>query len=253
MALAVSVGAFLVGYGISALSFTRGTAPTDVVLVPDVRTMELAQAEREMARAGLESAVSDSFPNPEVAAGAVLTQTPLPGQEVSPGVEVQLIVSTGRARPSVPEVEAMPLTLATRALQTAGFDVLVEQDSAPGDLGRVVGVEPPAGTPLELPATVRLRIGGGYRIVEMPMLVGMQEERARETIEELGLEVGSIEYEEVEADQPGDVVEQRPAPGDSVATGSAVELRVSAPSRRGVIRGRLGSISEDEDETGAQR
>jgi eukaryotic-like serine/threonine-protein kinase len=241
---AVALGAFGIGYLVSALSFRVGAAPAAVVMVPDVREMQLNDAERAMTAAGLEVEVGDSFPNVDLPSGAVLTQSPLPGQEVSPGAAVRLIVSTGRPRPVVPEVEAMPLTLATRALTTAGFEVVVESDSAPGELGRVVAVDPPSGTAVPLPATVRLQVGGGYQIIEMPALLGMLEESAREMLLGIGLAVGQVEYEDSEFGQPGGVVAQVPEPGDSVATGTAVDLRIATPSSPDIIRGTLGAAGD---------
>src|SRR5690606_26323590 len=238
----IAVIAFLIGYVISAISFTAGDAPAAVVLVPDVRELQLDAATRAMVAAGLEPEVGDSFPNVEIPAGAVIAQTPLPGEEVSPGGAVRLIVSTGPPRTIVPEVEAMPLTLAIRALETSGFEVVVEQDTFPGELGTVVGVEPAPGTPLHLPATVRLQVGSGFEIIEMPTLIGMLEETAVQILEELGLQVAEVVYEDSEFGEPGGVVAQFPAPGDSVATGTSVELRVTTPDAEDDddIRGRLG-------------
>ncbi|MQA92184.1 MAG: PASTA domain-containing protein [Gemmatimonas sp.] len=236
----VAMGAFAIGYLVSALSFRVGAAASSVVLVPDVREMQVEDAEGAMTSLGLEVEVGDSFPNPNVPGGAVLAQTPLPGEEVSPGAAVRLIISTGRPRPVVPDIDAMPISLATRALETAGFEVLVEQDSTPGDSGRVVGVDPPPGTSIPLPATVRLRVGGGYEIVEMPTLIGMPERTAREMLTEIGLAPGGVAYEDGEFGQAGKVVGQVPEPGDSVATGTSVDLRVNTPRPLDVFDGNPG-------------
>lgn len=225
---AVVLGTFGLGFGVTALSFSGG-AGVEVATVPDLRDMTLNQAERALDRSDLEIAVTDSFPNPDTPAGAILAQSPLPGQEVSPGSEVQVFLSTGARRPAVPSVSGMPLVLATRALQTAGFEVLVEEAEGEGPRGRVIGTEPQAGSALRLPATVRLLVSSGPAMVEMPAVVGMAEDQARETLEAAGLSVTEILYVASDPEARGSVVAQEPAPADSVLPGTSVRLRVANP------------------------
>jgi eukaryotic-like serine/threonine-protein kinase len=230
--LVVGVGltAFVVGFGLTALAFTRGRAPADVVMVPDLRDVQLAEARRRLSAGGLQLEVGDSFPNPNIPPGAILAQTPLPGQEVSPGAQVTVIVSTGQLRPTVPDVEAMPVILATRTLQTAGFDVLVEEAVGEGQPGRVVSVSPAAGTPVTLPATVVVRVGAALPETAIPTVIGMREEAAKQTIEAAGFVVGEIVYVESEFGEPGGVVSQEPAPGSSAPSGAHIRLQVNFPA-----------------------
>jgi eukaryotic-like serine/threonine-protein kinase len=246
LVVAVGLVAFVIGFGVTALSFTRAGAPAEVVMVPDVREMRLDEARRLTSAAGLELTVGDSFPNPDTPAGAVLAQSPLPGREVSHGAEVRVILSTGQRRPTVPQVEAMPLSLATRALQAAGFDVQVEQAPGEGQVGRVVGVDPAPGTPLALPATVRVFIGAPTHELQMPSLIGMQEASAREAVEAAGLELSEVVYESSVFGEPGGVVAQDPPPGEIIEPGARVRLRVTehAQDRPGTLgRAQPGALS----------
>jgi eukaryotic-like serine/threonine-protein kinase len=207
LVVAVGLAAFLIGFAITALAFTGGRAPADVVMVPDVREMQIADARRSMSAAGLGVELGDSFPNP-LPVGTVLAQSPLPGREVSPGIDVRLVLSSGPPRPSVPDVEAMPLALATRALQTAGFDVRVEEAPGEGSVGRVVAMNPAAGTPLQLPATVVLRVGAGAPLSTVPGVIGMLEDDAREALLGAGLSIGGVDYQSSEFGEAGGVVSQ---------------------------------------------
>jgi beta-lactam-binding protein with PASTA domain len=226
--LGVAAGAFILGYAFTALSFRTGGAPTGVVLVPDVRDRPVAEARRAMEAEDLTVVVGDSFPNAMVPAGAVLTQSPLPGREVSPGTEVRLILSTGPVSPTVPQVGSMTVSAATMALQNAGFSVVVEQAAAEGQPGRIISTQPAAGTRVPLPATVRIQVAGPRPRVAVPTLIGMLEEDAREMVSGLGLELGEVVYEESEFGEPGSVTSQEPAPGDSVNVGTPVRIRVTA-------------------------
>src|SRR5690606_5280100 len=49
----VGFGAFAIGFGVTALSFNTGGAPSDVVMVPDVRELTVEQARAAARRAGL--------------------------------------------------------------------------------------------------------------------------------------------------------------------------------------------------------
>ena len=232
----VGVGgaAFLMGYVLTAISFRTGGAPTEVVLVPDVRDRPVAEAADMMRAEDLTVVVGDSFPNAAVPAGAVLTQSPLPGREVSPGTEVRLIVSTGPLSPVVPQVGSMTVAAATQALQNAGFEVLVEEATGEGQPGRIVATIPAAGTRVSLPARVRLRVGGQRSRVAVPTLIGMLEETARSSITALGLQLGEVVYEQSEFGEPGSVTSQEPAPGDSVNVGTPVRIRVTAQASAGL-------------------
>lgn len=227
--LGIAVFAFGVGYAISAFAFTTAAAPADVVLVPDLREMSLAEATRRVEREGLTLAIGDSLPNREVAAGAVLAQTPLPGNEVGAGAEVRIILSTGPVKAPVPDVSTMSIALATRALETAGFTVRIEEAPGKAEPGEVAGVEPQAGTPIELPAEVVLYVGALPPFVFMPDLVGSSEDAAREALEAAGLVIDEVRYESVSNMTPYTVVAQEPMAGDSIDTGSAVRLRVTMP------------------------
>lgn len=227
IALGIALGAFVIGYGVTSLAFISGRDHSEVVTVPDVRETQFTDATRILARAGLEGIVSDSFPNPNIEAGAVIAQTPLPGQEVGPGAQVNIIVSSGPQRPEVPDVSTMALALATRALQTAGFEVLVE-DAEPGDgpRGQIVEVVPAPGTALALPTTVRLRIGVGLGDFPMPLLVGMGEAAARDTLAALDLVLAEVVYDAGDDTPPLEVMAQDPVPGDTVSEGRSVRLRL---------------------------
>jgi len=225
LVLATGAIAFLIGYGITVLTFRGSAAPADVVMVPDVTRLPAEEGGLMMQAAGLAMVVGDSLPNPDVPAGAILAQTPLPGYEVAPGAEVRVILSTGSPRPTVPEVEAMPVALATRALQAAGFDVLIAE--AAGPVGQVMGTDPPSGTSIRIPATIRLLVGAGVSLVAVPDLRGMREADARQALLELGIDVGEVNYQPLQTGRPNEVVEQSPAPGEEVAPGTPVDLRVN--------------------------
>lgn len=225
----VAILSFGVGYGITAMAFTAGGAGADVALVPDVREMTLADAERRLSRAGFPMVVSDSFPNIGIPLGSVLAQSPLPGQEVAAGAEISVILSTGQPRPIVPDVASMSISMAIRSLEAAGFGVSMEDAPGEGSPGHIVGTVPEAGTPLPIPASVVIRVGASPLFVNMPLVLGMPEDSAVVSLEAAGLRVAEVRYEADASTPPYRVVFQDPAPGDSLDFQSAVRIRVSMP------------------------
>lgn len=226
--IGLGVGAFLFGYLITALVFFGGSGRPEVASVPDLRELTQRQAERALEREGLELAVSDTLPHPEIRAGAVLTQTPLPGREVVPGSEVRVILSTGRPLRVVPDVTALGRVQAERVLSAAGFRVEVVEAPAPRAAGQVLAIDPAPGTRVPTPAPVRLTVSAGPPMVAVPQVVGLGLENARAALEGAGLRLGEVEWEPVGLDQPEVVLIQTPAPGDSARMGTRVTVRAAA-------------------------
>jgi eukaryotic-like serine/threonine-protein kinase len=225
--LGIGILGFVFGYGLTALLFFRGTSYPNVVTVPELRNLSGDAAQRTLNRLGLEIQVGDSLPNPEVPQGAVLAQTPLPGREVAPGTSVRVILSLGPQRRPVPEVLALREAQARQILEAAGFEVVAEEVTDPSPAGRVVDVQPAAGSLVALAGRVRLRVSTGPPFVEVPDVVGLDEQDARGALRDAGFAVGEVEYLFSIRGVEGEVLYQEPLPGDSARAGSPVRLRVA--------------------------
>lgn len=221
------LGAFLLGYAVVALLMWITAPRREVVTVPDLRQMPLSRAERALDRADLEMEVGDSLPNAEVGAGGVVAQSPLPGREVAPGSSVRVIISTGRERRAVPNVELLTREQALRVLSASGFRVAEDTVPNPRGAGRVLGTEPAAGRVVQVPGLVRLLISAGPPMVAVPALVGLREEELIPALRRVGLRLADPEYRFAPDGEPGLVLDQRPAPGDSVRMGAAVRAVIA--------------------------
>ena len=221
------VPTFLVGYLLTAFLFFGGGSRADVVTVPDVRALEMGDARESLDDSELELVVGDSLPNPTIPAGAVVAQSPLPGQEVAPETQVRVILSQGPERRVVPRVEGYPPSQAERMLAASGFQVSVQRVSDLRAAGRVVGTSPQAGSSVRMPAAVRLLVSAGPPIVAMPSVTGLLESEARPVLEGVGLRVGEV-VPELRLDvASGMVLAQSPAAGDSIPAGRGVRLFVA--------------------------
>lgn len=242
--LLFGLGAAVVGVGSGYLFATQVAYPgpvmevADFTEVPDLRGLSLDEAVGSLSSVDLESGTVDSIRHPEVEEGTVLGQTPLPGQLAIHRGTVDLTVSLGPESRPVPDVTRLVASRAVTVLESTGFEVEVDSVEADVAAGRVVETGPPAGEVLDLPGVVHLTVSLGPPLVEMPDLVGMQEEEARAALDSLGLEVGEVDTAFRFGFNQGEVLEQLPEAGEEVPRGSTVRMVVG---RRGFFRDPPGS------------
>jgi serine/threonine-protein kinase len=229
----VAAAGLALGYLIAVfLLFPAPGPPRDVREIPDLRERTVLAAERVIEEAGLVTGRVRTIRHPSIDSNAVIGQSPLPSQLARAGDTVDLVVSLGPERRRVPEVRRLRGDRAADLLVATGFGVVVDSVDSPIARGRVIDIEPAEGTPLTLPGEVRLTVSLGPPTVRMPMILGMLEEEARDTLAVLGLEVVSVrEVFRFGRDQ-GRVVSQDPAEDTELERGAEVLLEVG---RRGGI------------------
>jgi serine/threonine-protein kinase len=207
--------------------------PGDLYEVPDLYDVELADATRRIEEAGLTLGLVDAFQHPAVDSGRVMGQDPLPGQLAVPGRAVRVSVSMGAELRAIPEVAHLRGDQAQQRLEASGFVVLLDSVQSDEPRGRIVSLDPPAGTHLAVPAEVRLRVSVGPPQVEMPVLLGLLESQARDTLQVLGFDLSNVEDQFGFEAEDGKVVGQDPSPGQVLNRGSPVRLVIG---RRGPRR-----------------
>lgn len=220
-------GAFALGYLLTMLLFFPGWDREAIVTVPDLQGRTLAQARRLADRADLELERGDTLAHPTVPAGAVLAQSPLPGQEVTRGSAVRVILSGGPDRRPVPEVEALTAEDAVSLLRRTGFRVLIRRVESDRPAGRVLGVNPAPGAQVLAGGAVELTLSAGPPAVAVPAVAGLPLDAARQALSAAGLRAGTVEYDPGSPAAPGEVVAQSPAAGASLPGGSGVRLVVA--------------------------
>ena len=225
--------------------FPAPTPPPDLLGVPDLTRLDLADGEARARTVGLVLGAVDSLYHPSAPLGAILGQSPLPGQLALPGAVVELAISLGPEERAVPDVIGQRLERARILLGANGFSVAVDSVEGEEPAGEVVGLEPEAGTDVDLPFEVRLAISLGPPVVEMPLLLGRSEEEAILALDSLGLFVTEIEQNSPLGMEPGVVIEQDPPSASSVEVGSDVRLVIGD-------RGLLPAVPPARDTAGAQ-
>jgi beta-lactam-binding protein with PASTA domain len=196
--------------------------------VPDV--VSLTQAAATAAITAVDNLVVGTVTNQHsdtVAAGDVISQTPIAGTTVAVGSAVDLVVSLGQ--PTVPDVVSLTQAAATTAI--TGVDNLIvgtvtNQDSDTVPAGSVISQSPIAGTIVAVGSSVDLVVSSGQPTV--PDVVGQTEAAATSAITAVdNLVVGTLTNEYSDTIPSGSVISQNPIGGTSVLIGSSVDLVVS--------------------------
>ena len=224
--------------GVIAYALTR----PDRVFVPTVLGKDQAEAQTILEDAGFEVAVS-SVPN-DAPEGTVLEQDPRAGEEVDEGSTVTISVSAGVGTVVLPDVTGQRSKQARRTLEDKGLRV--QEDQRPSSsvrAGLVIGTEPPAGTEVERGSRVTLLISSGARLVEVPSVIGQQQDLAESTLRGEGL-IPDIEQRDSDAPE-GEVIAQDPAGGSTVKRHTTVTVVVSTGAGSAIVPNVVGQ-SDDE-------
>jgi serine/threonine-protein kinase len=148
----------------------------------------------------------------------------------------------------VPNVVGRPLAQATTTLTTAGLrlgKVSYSGTSVAGVAdGSVVSQDPAAGSKVATGTPVSLVIAG-QQVIQVPDVTGQSLTQATETLEGVGLVVGTVSRVPTSTAAPDTVLSETPAAGQSVPHGSTVTLSVAAAPVSAQVPNVVGLTSAD--------
>lgn len=162
MGLATAAVAFGLGYAVAVLFlFPAPAAAAPGIVVPSLVGQDTLGAARQLAARGLSLGTVTALPDPAVAPGGIVAQDALAGQQLRRGAEVNVAVSTGPARATLPDVTGFPVARAAALLAALGFQASQQAAPSPAAAGNVIAVSPAPGGVYELPAAVLLTVSSG--------------------------------------------------------------------------------------------
>ena len=195
-------------------------------LVPSVRNLPADQARRELNDLGFR-VTQDPIPSTSVREGIAVRTSPKEGTLVPKGTRVRLFISSGPPPVTVPNVVGQDKDDARQTLEAAGFAVSAQNIDSDSPEGEVVGQDPAAGTSVDKGSQVTISVSRGPREVDVPDVVGLDEDGARSALRGANLGVRTVERE---SDEPeGTVLSQSPGGGNSVPEGTTVTITVAIP------------------------
>lgn len=211
------------------------------VALPSFIGTQLIDANQQLTRLGLTSAVVERLSSDRYPTNAIMSQEPSGGTEVRAGRQVSFVVSNGIILRSMPDLryESMRevgLDLARMHLQL-GKIVRVQSDDVPE--GHVVSQVPAPLVNVYEGQIINLVVSsGGMTVVRVPDFTGMSIDDARGLAQRDNIKLGQLVWTPLGRDGPphGVVARQRPEPGAAIAAFTPVSLQISAgPLESGYI------------------
>ncbi|MFG2402917.1 Stk1 family PASTA domain-containing Ser/Thr kinase [Streptomyces brevispora] len=213
-------GARIRGNGSVTLVVSRGP---EIVKVPDVEGIELADAKRELTKAGLAPGMTTKEFSEDVEAGDVIRTDPEAGAERHADAAVAIVVSKG-SPVDVPDVIGLSIEDATDALDEEGLKAKVMPDrvNSPEVPGDIAHQSPAEGQEAAEGDTITLTVSKGPQMIDVPDVTGKNVDDARSELEDAGFEV--------KVDRPflsfsDTVARQSVDGGDRAPEGSTITIR----------------------------
>ena len=199
------------------------------VKVPALVGSTVEEATRSLGGLGLGLKVDDTRrPDEHVPVGHIMQQEPSQGALARQQRTVRVWVSSGPRATVVPQLAAQTERTARIRLEQGGLTIgsISEIRSTAYPADTVVAQDPPAAT---MAPGVSLLVNRGEEgaAYVMPDVIGVDGNRAADTLRKQGLRVTVVGSQPYPGVPPGIVVRQRPSGGFKVTAADAVSLEVS--------------------------
>ena len=202
----------------------------ELVIMPNVVGKDVSAARSALVKEGLIPELtyeeSDKF-----TVGVVMRSSVEEGTEIPVGTTVVLTVC-GNSGTRIPSVVGLEKEEAVTLLTEAGFNVNISEVSSEDvSEGTVISQDPEANTQAEEGSYVTIEVSTGPDLsgkVEMPSILGMTEQEARNTLNAFGLKTGNVRtIIDSDPDNRGLVISQDVEPGEMIDEGTAVNFDIA--------------------------
>lgn len=218
---------------VSAVYFLRGrTNSVEKVEVPMVLNLDQSQAVNELERRGLKANIARTEESDEYEIGKVMSQDPEQNSKVDRGTVINLVISGGR-EVEVPDLRNMTLSQADETLKAIGLRLgrTNPQTSDSVDKDLIISQTPRSTSKLQAGSEVDVTVSTGsdqrVNTIEVPNLTGKTEEDAKAIINQYGLSLRDVKYQNSTSVEKGLVISQSIANGTQVASNSKIDLTIS--------------------------
>lgn len=219
---------------LSAITAMRLAIEGRVVEIPNLVGQTYPAAEAALHARHLNVMVADHAYS-DLPVGSVVRESPGAGTKLKVGQLVQVVLSLGPQKVSVPNLVDRALQAARLELLTSGLqlgevsylyepgepaDVVIQQDPLPGE----TGISSPR-------VSLLVSLGARPAAFLMPNLVNLPAAQAAKQLASAGLPAPQVTPVESPGSIPGSVVSQTPAPGARVDATTQVTLQVASRGR----------------------
>ena len=253
--------AFILLMAFGVIDFSRFSqalvVPDGVVVVPEVEGMNNSDAINNIEGSNLLALTAGNVESAYIPAGTIVLQTPVGGSYLDQKGTVELTVSSGDSvQEAVDGIATVPYLLwssledAVEKLRTAGLgepevEEIYDDNVA---VGQVISQSIDFGEQVEVGTVLTLQVSLGPKAFDMPDLAGMTEEKAKETLSDLGLSV-TVSYMQDDSVKDGTVLKQDIASGTPVHRGDTVTITAAAKEDTIEVADVSGMNSEEAEKT----
>ncbi|MEU6677073.1 Stk1 family PASTA domain-containing Ser/Thr kinase [Streptomyces sp. NPDC046925] len=239
--LLVLVGAILIG----KWAFT-GSGGSDSIKAPNFVGEKLADAKKSAKNVDLVLDDSEHKPCEKYPKGEICAQTPGANASVKKGDTINVTVSTGAPKVSVPKVIGLDVETATDKLEGDKYQFKVETKpvESSGTPDEVLDSDPVFGTEVEKGSKITLEVAKEAAKSTVPDVTGKTCDEAKAQLESNKLN-GVCEEEESDSVDPGKVISQSLAPQTQADPNSTVTLKVAKKAEKATVPTLTGQKLKD--------
>ncbi|MFH1287107.1 MAG: PASTA domain-containing protein [bacterium] len=204
------------------------------VEMPDVTGISVVDALEKLSPKKLNLQISEKAFDSAVPWDYIISQYPVPGEEVKEGRIVRVVVSRGIMQTKVPNVESISLREAQGVLRRGGWVVgmIAFVSSIYVEEGKVISQTPQFDSDMPPDSKINLLVSTGKDkcYFYTPDLIGRNIEEIKKLIKDLELTAGEIQEEKTNDWENGTILEQNPQAGYMVSYEDTIDFKVSVPS-----------------------
>ena len=223
----VLVGGILLALLAIGLLFYFSYGKVEMTKVPSLTGKSLTKAKALAKKAKLKLVVSGKVYD-SAAPDTVVSQVPAPAEELAVQSTINVQVSRGPRRYTVPGVVNRTLDQATYALARADLEVgnITREYSSRAESGLVISQSPASGAQVAKNTPIDMVVSQGPAPIHVPDLQGKTEAEAAAALSQLGLSLTKTE-EFSDSVTAGNVIRSAPSAGVTIEKGAAVSVVIS--------------------------
>ncbi|MFJ5530317.1 Stk1 family PASTA domain-containing Ser/Thr kinase [Streptomyces sp. NPDC093261] len=244
----VLVGAILIGKWMFSGGVGNGS-----VEVPNFVGQSLKDARQLATNADLKVGTVSRKPCDNQAKGNVCDQDPNAKASVKKGTTVDLVVSTGAPKVTVPDVLGVQFDTAKSQLEGKGFHVERKTQESDQTPGVVTDQDPKGNVDREKGSTVTLTVAVAPATTTVPdVTTAANCDAAKQQMQASNLTANCVEVDVTDPNQAGKVVKIDPQPGSTVRKGSTVTIQFGKAAQQTQVPNIQGQKLKDAEQALAQ-
>ncbi|MFJ5996928.1 Stk1 family PASTA domain-containing Ser/Thr kinase [Streptomyces sp. NPDC092370] len=232
--LLVLVGAILIGrWAFSGDGGVDNNAVETPIFIGETK----ASAERLAENADLKLTFENK-PCEDQSKGKICSQNPKQGQKVDKYSTVQLVVSTGAPKVTVPSVTGLSVDEAKEKLagDKYAFRIETKTRTSPEEPGTVLDQNPTTGEEVEKGSTITLTVAKAEEKATVPDVLGRDCDAAKQQMQASNLVGNCTEQETDDPNQVGKVISTTPSANQQVDKNSSVQIVVGKAKQQQKVK-----------------